>query len=177
MSWKTLSNWKALTIACIATFGVACSSSQKVQDDRGPMAQNGQMQQDDVAEREAIIGQADAWQPGIVRDMSDETLILEPYQRAAGEARIQIDPETPVFQEEGRVSTRALQPGTDVRVFYRHDATGAPQVVAVEILSPEEANEVRGLFEGQQNQQQQMEDEIDEFEEETEEEMNPGQGW
>lgn len=171
--------WRTLFVACIAGFALACSSSQKVEDERGPMTQNGQMQEDDAAEREAIIGQADAWQPGIVRDVQDEMLILEPYQRAAGEARVQLDPETPVFQEEGRVSTRALQPGTDVRVFYRHDATGVPQVVAVEILSPEEASEVRGLFEGQQNQQQQQQDDdFDEIEEDVDEDMNePGQGW
>lgn len=146
MSWKALF---AVGIAGVVGLA-ACSSSQRsTRGDSGSYTQAEPRQEDVGAEREAIIGQADAWQPGIIRSIEEETLVLEPYQRTAGEARIQLEENVPVFEERERVSTEALTPGTDVRVFYRHDASGLPEVVAVEILSEDEAREVRGLFEGQ----------------------------
>lgn len=152
-------SWKSLFVLGVAGL-VACSSSKHASrddsdsSDHGRYSQADKRQEDVGAQRERVIGQADAWQPGIVRGLEDEILILEPYQQAAGEARIQIEEDIPVFEDDARVSTDVLTPGTDVRVFYRHDATGTPQVVAVEILSDEEVREIRSLFEGQPNQQQ-----------------------
>jgi hypothetical protein len=101
------------------------------------------------AERETVVApeylqRADGSQPGKVREVAGGFLVLDPYQRAAGDARLQLSPSVPVFQGEGRLGTQALRPGTDVRVFYKQGTREQPsQVVAVEILDPQNAQEIR----------------------------------
>lgn len=93
--------------------------------------------------REQVIAQAEGAQPGVVQEVEGNTLILDPYQRAAGEARLEMSRDVPVYQADSVISTRALMPGVDVRVFYRTGGEGQREVVAVEILDPEEAATVR----------------------------------
>lgn len=101
----------------------------------------------ETADRDSVISRADAWQPGVVREMERDYLVFEPFQPMVPEQRVRLEEGTPVYMSQERVETQALQPGTDVRVFFRHDPAGEPEVVAVEILTPEEAREVRALFE------------------------------
>lgn len=108
-----------------------------------------QARNDDRAQRDTMVApeyleRADGSQPGVVKEVAEGFLILDPYQTTAGDARLQLSPTAPVFQGEGRVGTDALRSGVDVRVFYRAGSGDRkPEVVAVEILDPATAREIR----------------------------------
>lgn len=82
-------------------------------------------------------------QAGTILEAAPGSIALDPYQQAAGVARLQLDPSAPVFQGANRLATDALKPGADVRVFFSTKEGAQPQAVAVELLDPAEAARVR----------------------------------
>jgi len=93
----------------------------------------------DKAHKEAV-SKASGSQPGKVVSLRGGTLEIDPYQIAAGNARLHIAQDAPVFQGNARVSTLALQPGVDVRVYYDK---AQRDVVAVDVLTPDQAENLR----------------------------------
>jgi hypothetical protein len=101
------------------------------------MDQSGQQQKAD------ILASASGSQPGKITKVDSGKLYLDPYQKAAGEAELQFDPNAPVFQGNGRVASNALMPGSDVRVYYRNEPNNQrPKVIAVEILDKDQAKQL-----------------------------------
>jgi len=93
-------------------------------------------------QKQSIISRASGSQPGKIDKVAAGYLMLKPYQRAAGEATLRFDPNTPVYQGNGAVSWQALQSGTDVRVYYKESGKHEkPKVVAVEILNARQARQ------------------------------------
>lgn len=91
----------------------------------------------------AILSQADGQQAGTLRWMDRGQLVMDPYEVAAGDAHLRLRWDTPVFAGSLRVSLDSLRPGADIRVAYDRRGHGRPEVVAVELLNPDEARVAR----------------------------------
>jgi hypothetical protein len=87
-----------------------------------------------------------AWQAGRVGSLSENQLVIEPYQPGVGEARLEMSPEIPVFRAGERVGHETLQQGEDVRVFFEPVEGAAPRLIAVELLPETEVRRLRGEF-------------------------------
>lgn len=135
---------KLLILAGVALFAAACTSDRGAQRTDTTQVQTQRGEKESIEqEMQRIVSQADGSQPGRVEEMSDGMLRLDPYQEAAGVAQLRIDENTPVFQGGGKVTTRALQPGVDVRVFFdRSEAGERPRVIAVEVLEGQNARDI-----------------------------------
>jgi hypothetical protein len=82
-------------------------------------------------------------QPGRVVSVANGVLDLDPYEEAAGNARITLPPGVIVARPAQAADTSALRPGTEVMVTYRSAPDGHPIAVRVDILSPDEAAKLR----------------------------------
>jgi hypothetical protein len=132
--------------------GTACSHSAGMtrNSDNGQMstgmasATPGTIPDSIARQKDAIMSQADGAQPGRVRDFSGNTLTLDSQSTTAGGGgtmTMRLDNNIPVFQGAQRVSTDALVPGADVRVFYKNPANGSyPKALAVEVLGSSNSN-------------------------------------
>lgn len=90
-----------------------------------------------------LILQADGSQPGRLRDLRADVIVVEPYQVEADPSVLGFSNEVPVFRGDEQVSLRSLQPGADVRVFYRMpEGAEQSEVVAVQLLDPQEARAI-----------------------------------
>jgi hypothetical protein len=97
----------------------------------------------DPPQKDALIKTASGSQPGKVISSDGQTLVIDPYQQAAGNATLHLTPGTVIFQANSKVDTNALRPGTDVRVFYKKESgQKGPNVVAVELLNADDAQKL-----------------------------------
>jgi hypothetical protein len=86
-------------------------------------------------------------QPGRILSVGPGYLLLDPYEPAAGDARLTFGWHVPVVWEGGYpASAAALRPGADVTVYYRERPGQAPYVVRVELLTPERARDVEWQY-------------------------------
>lgn len=92
--------------------------------------------------KEALMKDASGSQPGRIISAESGKLVLDPYQRAAGDATLQLTPDAVVFQANNKADTTALRPGTDVRVYYKSEGAAKPKVIAVELLDKNEAQKL-----------------------------------
>jgi hypothetical protein len=101
-------------------------------------------------EKDALISQSDGSQLGTLRDYSGTSLTVDNEAAGpSGSLTMRADNSVPVFQGQQKVSTDALVPGSDVRVFYRTPADGTqPQAVAIEILNPNQDSSLPGSQDG-----------------------------
>jgi hypothetical protein len=93
----------------------------------------------------AVAQRATGAQAGTVREVSDELIVLDPYESWAGDARIALEKNTPVFRGDDRLSERVtdvVRPGLQVNVYYG-EKEGAPVAMGIKILSTEEAERLR----------------------------------
>ncbi len=84
--------------------------------------------------KKATEAEASGSQAGRVIRVASGYVYLNPYQQAAGNARLTIASSTPVYSGNQQLATTALQPGQDVRVFYREHGRQPPSVIAIELL-------------------------------------------
>lgn len=106
---------------------------------------------DDAAALVRMLGEADASEPGRVKALDDGFLTIERFAQPTGplRLRLRILPDTPVFLGQAQVGGDALQPGVDVRVYYRTPkGPEVPAVVGVAILGPDEARAVEDASHG-----------------------------
>jgi hypothetical protein len=82
-------------------------------------------------------------QPGRVVSVSNGILELDPYEEAAGHARVTLGPGAVVARGAQVADTSALRPGTEVMVTYRSAPDGHAVALRVDILSPDEAAKLR----------------------------------
>jgi hypothetical protein len=96
-----------------------------------------------AAQVERMISEADGNQPGRVKSLANGYLVLEPYQSSARDTRLRVLPEAAVFEGDSARTLDALEPGADVRVFYRNPKGAEPaEVVGIELLDADEAREI-----------------------------------
>jgi hypothetical protein len=93
-------------------------------------------------DRDALNRSASGSQAGKVKEVGGGTLVLDPYQVAAGDSHLRLDPLAPVFQGAAKTTTSVLRPGADVRVFYKEEGSQPPKVVGVELLDPTQAQQL-----------------------------------
>jgi hypothetical protein len=93
--------------------------------------------------REKAEKKASGNQAGTIVQAQGGTLVLDPYQKAAGEATLSLESNTPVFKGDTQIAVTELKPGADVRVFFKEQGGKAPKVVAVEVLEAQEAKKIR----------------------------------
>jgi hypothetical protein len=90
-------------------------------------------------DKNALISSADGSQPGTVQSFSNGTLTLTTHgkKHQSNKARtLTISQDVPVFQGATRVSTDAIVPGADVRVYWRTPSSGNErQIIAVDIMT------------------------------------------
>jgi hypothetical protein len=82
-------------------------------------------------------------QSGRIASVSGDELVLDPYARSAGDARLSMSSDVQVMRGGERLGREALREGADVRVFYEERSGDAPKVVGVELLSDDEADRLR----------------------------------
>jgi len=90
--------------------------------------------------------QASAYQAGTIQELTDEELVLDPYQTDAGTAALPLGQEVPVVRNGVRVGREVLETGDDVRVYFAVEQ-GTARIVGVEILTEEEALKEKQLSE------------------------------
>lgn len=145
-------------IAALCLIGSACTSPRDLKVDRGQRAaytELGQAAENTAVplsmsvspERESYRWQADDWQPGQVRSVHEDLIELEPYLAGVGNKPLFLDGKTAVFRGNQRVTRAEIRPGTDVRAYYRQDASGMLRLVSLEILEPVEVDRMRARFE------------------------------
>lgn len=97
----------------------------------------------------AVLSKADGSQPGVIQEFSEGTLTLTSRGQGTRQTpRVQtmmIPPSVPIFSGDARVSTDALVPGADVRVYFK-TGMGDEQreVVGVDILKPTSPHDSTG---------------------------------
>jgi len=98
-----------------------------------------------AAARQERIARAAGSQPGRVTDVRDGYVWVRPYRVGAADARLRMDPDTPVFTVDSSRSSAALGPGEDVRVFFAAPRSDGdpPAAIAIDLLSPEESARLR----------------------------------
>lgn len=96
----------------------------------------------DEKQKQAMLSRADGFQNGKLAEVTADRLTLDPYQVAAGDARLQFAKEAPVYRGASQIAHEALRPGTDVRVFFDTQKGQPAKVVAIEVLEPAEAQEL-----------------------------------
>lgn len=136
-------SWLGVGGVLVLTVAVGCASGRSAQrsaqDD--PNATG-----DPVArEMDRVMLEADGNRPGQIVSVTDEQVVLDPFEPYAPEQRLGLTDEVPVFQGGAKVSSRALSPGVDVRVFYKESGNGlnGGEAVAIEILDADEADAIR----------------------------------
>jgi hypothetical protein len=82
-------------------------------------------------------------QPGRVVSFSNGILEIDPYEEAAGNARVTLGPGAIVARGTHAANTSALRPGAEVMVTYRSAPDGHPIAVRVDLLSSDEAAKLR----------------------------------
>lgn len=127
--------------------GVEILTSEQAQAARdnpeGDEAKEERASDDAAKQKREAIAKADGFQNGRVSEKSGERLVLDPYQEQAGEARLRLPEDAPVFRGDEKVSRDELKSGADVRVFFDEEGSQQPKVVAVELLDEREARELR----------------------------------
>ncbi|MGI5860565.1 MAG: hypothetical protein ACOX6T_00745 [Myxococcales bacterium] len=94
-------------------------------------------------ERPEEFARADAMQVGKVSRVTEDVLVLDPYEEEAEEAELSISDDVKVVRNGVEVGMEALSEGADVRVFYELNGDDRPEIIGVEILSSEEAEELK----------------------------------
>lgn len=82
-------------------------------------------------------------QPGRVVSFENGILEIDPYEEAAGHARVTLGPGVVVARGTYAVKTSALRSGAEVMVTYRSVPDGYPAAVRVDLLSSAEAAKLR----------------------------------
>lgn len=103
----------------------------------GPM--HGPRPVDRINERPSQMPRADGTVTGRVEKENGKQLVVDPYDRKRADLKLRFDERVPVYEQGRRVSTRRIDKGDDVRVHFALDARQKPVVVAVELLSANEA--------------------------------------
>ncbi|HEY3448955.1 MAG TPA: hypothetical protein VGK67_21520 [Myxococcales bacterium] len=136
---------KTMTLAAVVGAAVALSGAARAAD---PAAQTAQQQQ------EQLTKGASGHQDGKLEKIEGNSLQLKPYQKKAGVANLTTTGDTKVFAFEpyGLVSSgmsgAVLNPGANVRVYYKPAPGGTLQIVAIQLLPPAEAAQMES---GQSN--------------------------
>lgn len=78
-------------------------------------------------------------QAGRILTVEQGVVSLDPYQRAAGNARLVFANDAQVFRGDQVLSIADVKQGSDVRVYFDNQAGTLPKVVAIEILPPDQA--------------------------------------
>ncbi len=89
------------------------------------------------------FAEADAMQAGQISRVTEDELILKPFEEDAQPAELSLSDEVKVVRNGVEVGKEALSEGEDVRVFYDLKGDEKPEVIGVEILSAEEAEELK----------------------------------
>jgi hypothetical protein len=92
-----------------------------------------------LQDKNKVLANADGSQPGIIQDYSEGTLTLTSRTQGNRQTpRIQtmsLDHNVPIFSGDSRVSTDALVPGADVRVYFKAGmGDDQKQIIGVDIL-------------------------------------------
>lgn len=135
--------WLGVGGALVLTVAVGCASGRGAQRSaqHDPNATG-----DPVArEMDRVMIEADGNRPGQIVSVTEGQVVLDPFEPFAPEQRLELSDEVPVFQGGAKVSSRALSPGVDVRVFYKASRGGlnGGEAVAIEILDADEADAIR----------------------------------
>lgn len=91
-----------------------------------------------VSLRDRVRIAANDWVAGRVREVGPDGLVVQPYLPWEPEVALPTYEGMPVLQGEAVVGRERLRPGADVRAFL-DDENGQLGLVAVELLTPEEA--------------------------------------
>jgi hypothetical protein len=86
---------------------------------------------------------ADGAQVGTIQQLTQDQMVLSPFEPKAGLATLALPEDVQVLRDGQPVEREALAPGEDVRVFYELRGQEQPKAVGVEILSPEEAEQMK----------------------------------
>jgi hypothetical protein len=91
-------------------------------------------------QKEALLRRATGSQTGEVLLAENGYLLLKPFRPGVGGARekLRLRSDVPVYQAGEQLTVAALLPGTDVRAYYKTRKDGLPDVLAVQVLTPEE---------------------------------------
>jgi hypothetical protein len=90
-----------------------------------------------------ISTHSDGSEAGRITGVQGQNLWIAPYTGAAAQSlAFKVDRRFPVFAG-AQPSTQALTAGQDVRVYYRGRGNDKPEVVGVELLSPDDVRELQ----------------------------------
>jgi hypothetical protein len=132
-------------VAVIA-FAVACSGSNQGvfgtnNKSNSPAWVQERAQTGSAAEKDVARSASEA-QAGKIVEVRPDSIILDPYQEAAGNAEIAVPTFIKVFRGDQTVGRNQLQPGQDVNVYFDRQ-NGKPRALGIKILSPDEANKLQ----------------------------------
>lgn len=93
----------------------------------------------DQRRKESLLRQANGSESGTVTANRTGRLEIRPLHNAGGPATFEVQAGVPVYNGGTELSTKALEPGRDVRVFYDERGGSTPRrAVVVEVLTKEE---------------------------------------
>jgi hypothetical protein len=94
------------------------------------------------ADEKEVARNAPEAQAGKIVEVRPDSIVLDPYQEAAGNAVITVPTFVKVFRGDQTVGRNQLQPGQDVNVYYDRD-NGKPRALGIKILAPDEATKLQ----------------------------------
>jgi hypothetical protein len=141
---------RASSVAVVALAAACAGSNQGIFGGSGnnspawvqERAQNGGAAEKQVA-RTATEAQA-----GKILEVRPDSIVLDPYQEAAGNAEIAVPGNVQVFRADQTVGRDQLQPGQDVNVYFDRQ-NGKPRALGIKILAPDEASKVQAAVRSQ----------------------------
>jgi hypothetical protein len=132
------------SVAVIA-FAVACAGSNQgvfgSNSSNSPAWVQERAQTGSAAEKQVARSASEA-QAGKIVEVRPDSIVLDPYQEAAGNAEIAVPTFIKVFRGDQTVGRDQLQPGQDVNVYFDRQ-NGKPRALGIKILSPDEANKLQ----------------------------------
>jgi hypothetical protein len=138
---------KLITAAMAALVLAACTGTrdeQRMAEGQATTAEAAQAHPIGAPSLDEMTRNAES-QAGELTGMSGDELRLRSYPREGGsETRLELsEPAVPVFKDGARVGRDALRQGEDVRIFYESGRGAKPRVIAVEVLTEDEARRLR----------------------------------
>ena len=104
----------------------------------------------DLQDKQRRLANSSGSAAGTVLRADRGTLVVSSLERPGVEETFRLPATAPVFDAGLREQADAIHPGTALRAYYRPGrAAGPPEVLAIDVLSPDEARLLRQIAEGQ----------------------------
>jgi hypothetical protein len=150
-----LSLVRGASVIAIA-MAAACASSNKSTTGNSPFVTGQSNSPAWVQERAAtgsqaeqqVARQATEAQAGKLVSIQGDTIVLDPYQEAAGNAELTLANDVKIFRGNQTVNRSDLQPGQDVNVYFDRQG-GKPRAIGITILSPDQAQKLQAALRNQ----------------------------